>query len=375
MTLLTLLLIFCAMLFGLLGIFLLITKKGHPRSNRFLAIFLILWAIDFVDGYFLISGFYLQHVHWALWTDTFFLLYGPAIYFYTILNIFPSRVLKPGDLKHLTAFAVLFLLLTAIYHSQLPAAKYEILMSVERYRQPPGVVVGFLLAYLHFYFYLFGAKTLLKQARKAQLDVSSQPQYKGLAKILNVSIIMVSLFLLNTILQLYAGKTIFETGLMILLLMVGLLLSVVMVKTLDQSEMIVPSPVKRRSGMTQISQNELQRIASDVSDVMEQYHLYLNADLTLEDLAKAIAEHPRNLSLAINSILGKNFFDLVNSYRIEAAKARLKNRKDPGLTILEVMYEVGFNSKSSFNTQFRQKTGMTPSQYIRRLKSRSQDFI
>ncbi|MCB0684696.1 MAG: AraC family transcriptional regulator, partial [Saprospiraceae bacterium] len=45
------------------------------------------------------------------------------------------------------------------------------------------------------------------------------------------------------------------------------------------------------------------------------------------------------------------------------ARERLANPADPKETILEVMYEVGFNSKSSFNTLFKQQTGLTPSEY------------
>ena len=55
--------------------------------------------------------------------------------------------------------------------------------------------------------------------------------------------------------------------------------------------------------------------------------------------------------------------DFINTYRIEKAKERLLHPKDEKETILEVMYEVGFNSKSSFNTVFKKKTGLTPSQY------------
>ena len=83
----------------------------------------------------------------------------------------------------------------------------------------------------------------------------------------------------------------------------------------------------------------------------------------LDTLAERMEMHPRKLSELINQGLGKNFMGLINSYRIELAKRRLQSPRDPGETVLEVMYEVGFNSKSSFNTLFKKTTGMTPTAY------------
>jgi len=61
--------------------------------------------------------------------------------------------------------------------------------------------------------------------------------------------------------------------------------------------------------------------------------------------------------------LGQNFYDFINRYRILEAKQLLTNPKDPKITVLEVLYEVGFNSKSSFNTLFKKYTGLTPTEF------------
>ncbi len=90
---------------------------------------------------------------------------------------------------------------------------------------------------------------------------------------------------------------------------------------------------------------------------------YLEPELTLEQLASRLSLKPRVLSQAINEILEQNFYDFINRHRIEEASRLLTNPKDEKITVQEVFYEVGFNSKSSFNTLFKKYTGLTPTAF------------
>lgn len=90
---------------------------------------------------------------------------------------------------------------------------------------------------------------------------------------------------------------------------------------------------------------------------------FLAPELTLDQLALQLSLRPRVLSQVINDRLGQNFYDFINRYRIQEASRLLTNPKDRKITILEVLYEVGFNSKSSFNTLFKKYTGLTPSEF------------
>jgi AraC-like DNA-binding protein len=84
----------------------------------------------------------------------------------------------------------------------------------------------------------------------------------------------------------------------------------------------------------------------------------------LQNLADRLSMSSRNLSYVINFHINKNFFDFINSYRIEEAK-RIFQQPDHPKTVLEVLYSVGFNSKSVFNTAFKKNTGMTPTEYLK----------
>ena len=90
---------------------------------------------------------------------------------------------------------------------------------------------------------------------------------------------------------------------------------------------------------------------------------YLEPELTLDVLASQLSVKSKFLSQTINELLQQNFFEFINNYRISEAKRLLTNPKDKKITVLEVMYEVGFNSKSSFNTLFKKDTGITPSEF------------
>src|SRR5690606_207599 len=109
-----------------------------------------------------------------------------------------------------------------------------------------------------------------------------------------------------------------------------------------------------------------------LSRIMAEEKPYLSAELSLEGLAEKVGLAPKRVSQAINEGFGKNFFEYVNEYRIREAERIFQESTDPGLTVLEVMYASGFNSKSSFNGIFKQLTGMTPSEYKRQAFQRQQ---
>ncbi|OBP16565.1 hypothetical protein A5320_03990 [Rheinheimera sp. SA_1] len=101
-------------------------------------------------------------------------------------------------------------------------------------------------------------------------------------------------------------------------------------------------------------------IVNKLHIAMTQDQLFLDAALSLPKLAKHIATSPSYISQTLNETIGVNFFDYVNSYRVEAAKIQLLNTDE---TVLDIAMNVGFNAKSSFYTAFKKETQLTPSQY------------
>lgn len=90
---------------------------------------------------------------------------------------------------------------------------------------------------------------------------------------------------------------------------------------------------------------------------------FLDPALSLQKLANSIGKTPKSLSVLINQSSKAHFFDYVNKYRIDKAKELLGTDFDSKLTVQQVMYQVGFNSKSSFYTAFKKYTNQTPLQY------------
>ncbi|MCZ6899895.1 MAG: helix-turn-helix domain-containing protein, partial [Bacteroidetes bacterium] len=70
-----------------------------------------------------------------------------------------------------------------------------------------------------------------------------------------------------------------------------------------------------------------------------------------------------HLSQVINDRIGLNFFDFVNSYRIKEATRLLSDSQKSEYTIIELAYESGFNSKSTFNSAFKRFAGSTPTEF------------
>jgi len=104
---------------------------------------------------------------------------------------------------------------------------------------------------------------------------------------------------------------------------------------------------------------------NELLNLLHQKKLYLDPLLTLEKLARQLNITDKQLSQLINESAGINFNDFINKYRIEEAQMLIKSNNERQPNILTIAYEVGFNSKSTFNTAFKKFTNSTPSEYRR----------
>jgi AraC-like DNA-binding protein len=118
-----------------------------------------------------------------------------------------------------------------------------------------------------------------------------------------------------------------------------------------------------RSGMTAAAEALIgQRLAQR----MQTQRDHLESDLTLAELAGRIGTSPQLLSQYLNHRLGLSFFDYVNGLRVAEVQALLADPARAKTPVLDLAFEAGFNSKSTFNAAFRRVCGMTPSEWRRR---------
>ncbi|HEY8941432.1 MAG TPA: AraC family transcriptional regulator [Cellvibrio sp.] len=111
--------------------------------------------------------------------------------------------------------------------------------------------------------------------------------------------------------------------------------------------------------VTEISPDVIERIRA----TMEQQQLYLKQNLNIEEFARHVGIHYREVSSIINKHFDTNFFEFVNEYRVNKAKQMLLDKNNADMTILDILLESGFNSKSSFHRFFKRYTGMSAADF------------
>lgn len=112
----------------------------------------------------------------------------------------------------------------------------------------------------------------------------------------------------------------------------------------------------------------LQQYARQVEDYLQTSGVYINPNLSLNDVAKATGISAKTLSRAINSVLARNFFDLVNGFRVEMSKSLLLEKKEKGLTLEIIAERCGFNSQVVYCNAFKKCMGMTTTQWLKTAK-------
>ncbi|MDN5214889.1 helix-turn-helix domain-containing protein [Fulvivirgaceae bacterium BMA12] len=117
---------------------------------------------------------------------------------------------------------------------------------------------------------------------------------------------------------------------------------------------------------TNLSEKEIKSHIAKVKQLMNDEKLYLNEHLNLRDFADKAAADPNLISYILNTHLHKNFYEFVNSYRIEEVKKKMNDPKYAHLKLMAIAYECGFNSKATFNRVFLKMEGVSPTAYKNR---------
>ncbi len=129
----------------------------------------------------------------------------------------------------------------------------------------------------------------------------------------------------------------------------------------------ISEPVSKKGSIKKsdesLSDNYVTSILSELVRYVEFERNYRNPNLKLSQVASEIGYPPHDVSKVINSSLGKNFNEYINEHRIKSAEKLLVESSE--LRINEVMYVVGFNSKSIFHHLFKSHFGQTPGDYRR----------
>lgn len=135
------------------------------------------------------------------------------------------------------------------------------------------------------------------------------------------------------------------------------------IENIQREEKETSLPQKRKEIL---SQSEMFKILLKLEKAMENEQYYMDSELTLDKFAKLTNVNKYHISETLNHFINKSFYSFINEYRIRYVKEKLKSlsEKNSSITILELAYESGFNSKSSFNRYFKEITTYTPREYL-----------
>jgi len=338
---------------SLLFAILLVTPKYNKKTgNKFLALMLLTLGVHFIYNILFTNNIFLDFL--PAYSCSYGYLYGPLLYLYVKFHLQKDSTFKSVYWLHFLPFAIIIVF---------TASGFTICN-----------IIGVWLLPLMLVYCIFGFieisryKKIIKQISSNSANVET----KWLKTILLTTVIIVIIdFLQSQIIQLtllgfeLQIEYIVQIGVLILVNIItyqGLKNPRLFqqITSVDVSVAEISKPINKN---ILHNKDALDSLSIKLEKYMKRDKPYLNNDIDLTTLAEIFKVHPKILSRAINLILGYNFSDFINSYRVEDAKFLLKDHPDDQLTIMEIMYDVGFNSRSVFNTFFKKKTGLTPSQY------------
>lgn len=124
-------------------------------------------------------------------------------------------------------------------------------------------------------------------------------------------------------------------------------------------------PVERQKEIT--LEAERTALTNKLQDIMDREKLYLQPDLTLQELARRLKTNTSLLSSTVNRQFEKNFNDYINALRIDEFISLHKADRSGQYTLVSLAMDSGFNSKATFQRAFKKHKGSTPKEYLSKL--------
>ena len=353
-------------MFALLEVF----KRPKERQNLFFKGLLILLLIHLAGELFIVSGAYVYAPALAGAQFPLRVLLGPALYFYDYASMSPNKAID----KRLTALAlsgpilVLLAMLPFIFMIS-PAEKLDLANPATRDPELWQIAVltclsATIVFILFTVVFLLMALKLHNSHRQQLMERFSEIENRSLEWFRVVLMIWGAVWLMYAV-EFFLGALgwfWFGSGKLLPILEAAALAIFIQKalsqKVLNEADKGLPRASQPRTAL--LSSERMQMIASKLKQAMEVDKLFLQDNLSLNKLSESISETENHISETLSQFLNTKFFQFVNGFRIEEAKNALQ---DKNKLITTIAFDVGFNSKSTFNTAFKKIVGYSPSAY------------
>ena len=341
----------------MLGLVLLSKISIKKQSNRILSLFMF-------SNFLLMISFliYLFNIFDLTSIPVFYYLLGPLMYFYVLSMCTKNFQLQPRHLVH----GIIFILMVLFVGARLVFFNTE---SSSRWIYLE-VLISQIILHIQIACYVIASFLSIFKYRIEIKNHYAAIERINLSWLLTIIIAFTAMWgtdLVAFVINLTFGD-IGRIGyyLIVCSITINLLfVNYLVYRGLRQPEVFSGMKAPEKYSGSKITEEESMQKVDQLKDLMQNQKPYLNPDLTIKDLSEQTNIHHKFLSQIINSQLGQNFYDFVNSYRIKEAMEIMVKNTDEKMTILEIIYEVGFNSKSAFNNAFKKNTGKTPSEFKR----------
>jgi AraC-like DNA-binding protein len=343
------------------------TRRGNRLANRTMALFLLALAIGMASGMVAILDLYDIWPALAILTGPIVLSYSPLFYLYVRALTAEDHRRQLGHALHGIPFFLGMLAYGTYMSSPAPGSAPSGVSGF--FVRSPWLAVLF-LSVLQMIVYVVSVVRLLRahSARiKAAYSMIDRVNLGWLrrrlavyAAIWGVGLVLFAAVRLEARAVSLVGQFVF--------FLVALNTFVTGYRAMHQPEIIsglLEAEPGRRYERSSLSPENAALYETRLRETMEREKLFLDPELTLPKLARALAIPASHLSQVINERLGRNFFEFINGYRVDAARQRLASRASGQQKLVAVAFDCGFNSLATFNRVFKELAGRPPSDFRR----------